>query len=98
MRLTSQRRMAAQLLKCGETRIWFDSSRLDDIKQAITKSDIRHLINDSAIKKEPAISISGARHRKHLIQKRKGRRQGEGSRKGKRASRLPKNTAWIPTI
>lgn len=98
MKLTSQRRIAAQVLKCGEGRIWFDRERLPDIKQAITKADIRHLIGERAIQKKPKRAISHGRLRKHLLQRRKGRRQGQGSRKGKRTARLPKKKEWMVRI
>lgn len=98
MRLTSQRRTAAQILKCGQGRIWFDNARIEEIKQAITKADIRHLINDFAIQKKPKVSISRYRFRKALVQKKKGRRAGPGKRKGKRAARLPQKTHWMSMI
>ena len=98
MKLRTQRRIAAQLLKCGETRIKFDETKLSEIKEAITKSDVRGLIKDDTIQKKPVVSISGGRSRKILKQKRKGRRQGPGSRKGKKGARLPKKEAWMNKI
>ena len=47
--LDVQRRLAAQILKCGENRIKFDPDSLEDIKEAITKTDIRSLINNGLI-------------------------------------------------
>ncbi|MBI2110521.1 50S ribosomal protein L19e, partial [Candidatus Woesearchaeota archaeon] len=98
MILKSQRRIAAQLLKVGSNRIWFDSERLEEIKESITKADIRSLIQDGAIQKKPETGISRGRKRKRLLQKRKGRQQGSGSRKGKRTARLPRKRAWILKI
>ena len=98
MQITSQRRLAAQLLKCGEGRVWLDQKRLEEIKQAITRSDIRHLINEFAIQKRPEQGVSHSRFRERLIQKRKGRRQGLGTRKGKRTARLTDKDAWINRI
>ncbi len=46
MRLKSQRRLAAQLLKIGENKVWFDEDRLEEVKEAITKVDIKKLIKD----------------------------------------------------
>ncbi|MBI2419008.1 MAG: hypothetical protein HYV28_14135, partial [Ignavibacteriales bacterium] len=48
--------------------------RLDEIKEAITKIDIRNLINQGIIKGKPYVGTSRFRARKRLIQKRKGRR------------------------
>ena len=98
MRLTGQRRIAAQLLKCGKNRVWFDGKRLSEVKEAITKSDMRSLIRDLAVQKKPEQGNSRYRARKHLVQKKKGRKQGPGARKGKRTARLPKKRAWINKI
>lgn len=98
MILKTQRRLAARILKIGKNRVWFDPIRLDEIKEAITNADLRSLIKDKAIQKMPAASISRFRIRKKLIQKRKGRRTGLGSRKGKRTARLPSKRSWMLKI
>ena len=98
MRFATQRRISAQLLKCGANRIWFDERRLQEIKEAITKTDLRSLIKDKAIQKKPETGISSFRRRKRLSQKRKGRQTGQGTRKGKRTARLPRKRAWINKI
>jgi large subunit ribosomal protein L19e len=98
MKLNNQKRIAASISKVGKKRIKFDTSRSDEIKEAITKTDIRSLIGDKAIKVKPKRGSSKIRHRKKLKQKRKGRRVGQGSRKGKRTSRLSKKEAWISKI
>ena len=98
MQLKIQKRLAANCLKCSEKKIWFDQDRLEDIKEAITKADIRSLINDGSIKHKPIKSISKVRVRKQRIQKRKGRRKGAGSKKGKKTARLPKKKAWMQKI
>lgn len=90
--------MAAQLLKVGAGKIWFDPEKLSEIKEAITKSDIRSLIRTKIIKakKLPLKSRAGARRIK--LQKRKGLRSGQGSRKGRRTARLSRKKAWIAKI
>ena len=98
MQLNTQKRLAAQILKCSKNRIWFDQDRLEDIKESITKADIRSLIGDNAIKEKPAKGVSRARARKIALQKRKGRRKGHGSRKGKKTARLRKKIAWANSI
>lgn len=95
MNLASKKAIAAKILKVGVNRVWFDPDRLDEIKDALTKADIRKLIKDFAIQAKPVKSISRGRARKKLEQKRKGRRKGPGSRKGKRTARLSKKRAWI---
>ena len=96
--LRNQRRMAASLLKCGLNRVWMDHDRIDEIAKAVTKEDIRVLINGKAIKKLQTKGISGARRKRAENQKKKGRRRGQGSRKGAKYARLPRKERWIKTI
>ena len=96
--LDVQRRLAAQILKCGENRIRFDPASLEDIKEAITKTDIRLLINNDAISKKRVENTSKFWARKTRIQKSKGKQKGFGSRKGKKTARLPPKRAWINKI
>lgn len=97
--LRNQRRMAAQLLKCGVHRVWMDQDRLEEIAKAVTKDDIRVLIKGKAIKAKQKNGISSGRKKKYILQqKKKGRRRGHGSRKGAKHARLPKKERWIKTI
>ena len=96
--LDVQRRLAAQILKCGKNRIRFDPDRLGDIKEAITKSDIRYLINNGVVSKNRVLSTSKFWARKNKKQKSKGRRKGFGSRKGKKTARLEPKRTWINKI
>jgi len=98
MKLKLQKKLAASVLKCGKKRISLDTDRLEDIKEAITKADIRSLISEGGIKKKPVKSVSKVRARKIAVQKRKGRRKGVGKRKGKKTARLSKKAAWIDRI
>ena len=96
--LRNQRRMAAELLKCGVHRVWMDQDRLDEIAKAVTKDDIRILINGKAIKARQIKGISSGRKKYVAEQKEKGRRRGHGSRKGAKYARLPKKERWINAI
>jgi len=98
MKLNIQKRLASQTLKCSEKRIVFDTDRLDEIKEAITKADIRALVKKDAIRRKPMKSVSRGRARKIRTQKIKGRRKGHGSRKGRKTARTPKKRAWINKI
>jgi len=49
MKLNKKKELAARTLKIGKERISFVKSRLEEIKEAITKQDIRDLVNDKAI-------------------------------------------------
>jgi len=46
-----QKRLAAKILNVGKDKIWIDKSRLEDIKKAITRKDIKNLIKKGYIKK-----------------------------------------------
>jgi len=96
--LRNQRRMAAELLKCGKYRVWMDQDRLDEIAKAVTKEDIRVLIKGKAIESRQIKGISNSRKKYISKQKSKGRRRGHGSRKGAKYARLPKKERWIKTI
>ena len=96
--LNVQRRLAAQMLKCGKHRVKFDTDRLEDIKEAITKADIRQLINAGAISRKRVLNTSRFWARKIKEQKSFGKQKGVGSRKGKKTARLNPKRTWINKI
>jgi len=98
MNLTTQKRLSADIFGCSPKKVWFDSSRLEDIKGAITKVDIRSLMKQNVIMQKPDRGVSRGRARKVHVQKVKGRRKGHGSRQGKQTSRLPRKLVWINKI
>ena len=98
MNLSNQRRISAKLMKVGKNKVWFDKDRLEDIKEAITKADIKGLISQLAIQKRPSQGTSRVRARKRKEQKRKGRQKGAGHKKGKATARLPKKQKWMTTV
>jgi large subunit ribosomal protein L19e len=49
MDLTNKRELAARTLGVGVGRIMFNTNRIDEIKEAITKQDIRDLVAEKAI-------------------------------------------------
>ena len=98
MQITNQKKMAAQILKCGVNRIWVDPRYVDQVTTAVQKSDIRELIEEGLIKARPIQGTSRVRARKLAHQRAKGRRRGHGSRKGSARARLPKKNRWMRTI
>ena len=98
MKLNVKKRLAAHVLKCSPKRIRLDTSKLEEIKESITKADIRALVIDKAIVKKPARGVSRVRARKIHIQKVKGKRKGHGSRKGKATARLSRKASWMNAI
>ncbi len=98
MDLKNQRRVAAELLKCGECRVWIDPNRTEDVADAITRSDVRTLINSGTIAAKQKRGVSRARANYLKEQKRKGRRTGHGSRRGGKHARKPSKEIWMQTI
>jgi len=98
MMLKLQKRLAGIVMRCSPKRVVFDPARLEDIKEAITKTDIRLLVGEGAIKEAPVKGVSRVRANKRIIQRRKGLRKGQGSRKGKLTSRLTRKDAWMKKV
>lgn len=96
--LINQRRMAAEILNCGENRVWMDPDRMDEIAECITRSDIRIAVNSGLIKAKPKKGTSRGRTRHIAAQKASGKRKGPGSRFGTANARVPRKTRWIATI
>ncbi len=96
--LKSQRRLAAQILKVGQNRVWIDPERIDDAEAAITREEIRKLIHEGIVKQLPEKGISRARARILHAKKKKGLRSGPGSRTGSPRARISKKEAWTSKI
>ncbi|MCW1296303.1 MAG: 50S ribosomal protein L19e [Candidatus Parvarchaeota archaeon] len=98
MKLDQQKRLISRILGVGKKRIWLDPARAKDIKEAITRADLLALIEEGAIKIKKKRGISRFRAKKIQEQKRKGRRRGPGSRKGKKSARVPHAQVWVNKI
>jgi len=98
MNLKPQKRMAAEILKCGKNRVYFDPYLIEDISLAITREDIRNLIKQGIIQKKYKQGISNQRKKVNHERKRKGRGRGLGKRKGTKHARSPKKKKWIKRI
>jgi len=96
--LKSQRRLAAQILKVGQNRVWIEPKRVDDVEAAITREEIRKLIHEGVIKSLPEKGVSHARARIIHEKKKKGRRRGPGSRGGSAHAKISKKEAWMNKI
>lgn len=98
MRLNNQKKLAAKVLKVSPKRVKLDPSRSEDLKEAITKSDLRGLIGDGAIVRVQKKGVSRARANKIKKQKAKGKRNGPGKRKGPATTHRPKKEAWMNKV
>jgi len=98
MSLKSQRRLAAQILKIGQNRVWIDPERIDDVEAAITREEIRKLVHEGVIQPLPEKGVSRARARILHEKKKKGRRRGPGSMTGSAHAKISRKEAWMSKI
>jgi len=96
--LKNQKRMAASVLKCGVHRVKLDSERAEDIANAISREDIRGLVEEGVIVAKPVNGNS--RGRAHILMAKRsyGHRKGPGRRKGASGARTPSKRSWIKKI
>jgi len=94
MTIRTVRRLAADMLKVGKSRVWMDPGKMEDIESAVTRQDVRRLIKEGTIARRPASVPSRGRKRLLLREKRSGRRRGAGSRKGHKAARMGRTSEW----
>ncbi|EED43188.1 LSU ribosomal protein L19E, partial [Enterocytozoon bieneusi H348] len=90
--------MAKKVLRCGQSKLWFDPNEYESVLAADSIEKVKNLIEDGTIikKNDKVNSRANARDRKEA--KSKGRHMGNGSRKGTKNARLPKKTIWIKTL
>ena len=93
--LKSQRRLAAQILKIGQNRVWIDPERMDDVEGAITREEVRKLIHEKIIDSLPEKGVSRSRAKIIREKKLKGRRGGPGSITGAGYAKVTKKEAWM---
>ena len=98
MSLDNQKRLAAKVAHVGTDRVALVPERISEIKDAITKTDIRTLIKSGAIKILPQKTPSMTRAKARLAQRKFGRQRGHGRRKGAKYARAPAKQAWVRKI
>ncbi|AGI48298.1 LSU ribosomal protein L19E [Thermoplasmatales archaeon BRNA1] len=96
--LRNQKRLAADILKCGENRVWIDPEHIEEVQDCITRGDVRTAIDSGLIKAKPKNGTSRGRIRHAAKQKASGKRKGPGSRKGTANARVPEKRQWIARI
>src|SRR2546422_7123782 len=90
MSLKNQKRLAASLLGSGESRIWIDPEETTRVESAITRQEVKSLIDSGRIRLLQKKGVSRGRHRS-----KSGRRKKAGSRKG---GQKPDKEAWVLKI
>ncbi len=98
MKLDLQKTLASKVTGAGKSRIKIDFEHRDKIKEAITKADIRDLLDEGVISVTPSKSNSRGRAKARLAARKKGRRRGQGKRSGTNNARNNSKSDWINRI
>src|SRR6056297_1416979 len=96
--LSAQKRLAADILDVGENRVWLDPGEQEEIAEAITRDDIRELVDEGIIRAKDAKTNSRGRARERAEKRSYGHQTGAGSRKGKAGAREARKDDWVARI
>jgi large subunit ribosomal protein L19e len=93
-KLTLQKKLAADILKVGRSRVWLnpDKEKQKELQAAITRADIKRLISKKVIKVVPS------KVKMPRTAKERKKRRGPGSRAGSKYARLSKKKRWMSTV
>ena len=98
MKLDLQKTLASKVTGAGKSRIRIDFEHRDKVKEAITKADVRDLIDEGVISVTPAKSNSRSRAKARLVARKKGRQRGQAKRSGTQNARHNSKRDWINRI
>jgi large subunit ribosomal protein L19e len=96
--LSAQKRLAADVLDVGKNRIWFDPESQGEIADAITRDDVRELVERGVIQAEATDGNSRGRARERDAKRAYGHQKGHGSRKGTAGARESDSESWQKRI
>ena len=96
--LRAQKRLAADVLDVGENRVWFDPDATEEIAEAITREDVRALVDDGAVRAKETKGNSRGRARARNEKRAYGHRKGPGSRRGPAGAREDSKSRWTDNI
>jgi large subunit ribosomal protein L19e len=96
--LSTQKELASKVLDTGKNSIWLDPERQEDISEAITREDIRNLVDQDAIRAEKPEGNSRGKARERNEKRSYGHQTGPGSRKGKKGARKNPKEDWASRI
>jgi large subunit ribosomal protein L19e len=96
--LSAQRRLAADVLDVGKNRVWFDPGAQGEIADAITRDEIRDLVDEGLIRAKDERGNSRGRARERQKKRAYGHRKGPGKRKGRAGARQDGKEQWQTQI
>ncbi|VVB65433.1 50S ribosomal protein L19e [Candidatus Gugararchaeum adminiculabundum] len=100
MSLTTVKRIASDLLGIGESRIRIspEPEQTKRAAEALTRDDIRGLIDEGIVYTLPTQGVSRGRARHRHLQQKKGRQRGHGTHKGEKYSIVSKKQHWMQKV
>ena len=96
--LSAQKRLASDVLDVGKDRVWFDPESQGEIAEAITREDIRDLVDEGTIQSKDTSNNSRGRARERSEKRAYGHGTGAGSRKGTAGARKDRKDDWTSRI
>jgi large subunit ribosomal protein L19e len=97
MNMSIQKKLVARMKKVGKNRIWLDPDKADKIANAVSREDLRKLLEDKFIVIAEKMGISRSRA-KIRLKKKAGKSTGPGKRKGTKKARSPPKKQWMIKI
>lgn len=98
MNLRLQKKLASKITGVGLDKVKIDPEAKEEVEEAITKEDVRDLINEGIIRIKESRGVSRGRAREDHAQRKKGRRRGQGRRRGKSSARGRKKNKWLNKV
>ena len=95
--LRAKKRLVSRVTGAGVHRIYFDPEHLEDISNAITRSNVRSLITANMIHVRPIVGTSRGRARHKKLQRSK-RGTKAGSKHGRAGARIGKKQVYVKKV
>lgn len=92
--LSAQKRLASDVLDVGKNRVWFDPEAQGEIVDAITREEIRELVDQGIIQAKDKRGNSRGRARERQKKRAYGHQKGAGKRRGKAGARQDEKEQW----
>ena len=96
--LSAQKKLAADVLDVGKNRVWFDPESQGEIAEAITRDDVRDLVDEGLIQAKESDGNSRGRAKQRQKKRSYGHQKGHGSRRGKAGGRQNDKDEWRSRI
>lgn len=98
MKVDRAKTLISEMYGVGVKRVWIDPNHIEEVESALTKDDLRKLVERGVIRILQKKGQSRVRARILKIKKKKGRKRGPGSRRGTPGARLDPKLAWMRKI